>query len=393
MSDSPDDANNSQPLCLDITPDKLLVLRSNEIWWRDRYEMFLSHGYQLRPRLRPGWVPSWVANGKRPLQSEDFFSIIAPKNNIVDAVRTSDGEQVLLKKVKTEGSEIDLALYLSSPELREDPRNHCVPILDDFQDDADETITYIVMPLLREFDNPIFGSVNELLDFGDQIFEGLRFMHDHGVAHRYYHLMSACGAVPSYLLVHRDCATMNIMMDAKSMYPEGFHPLNKWCDRSGIETAAHYTRSERPPRYYFTDFGISSYFPPDCEPLVVGSEGRDFQVPELSKTVPYNPFKTDIFIIGNLFKNEFFNKYSNVDFLLPLITVMTQQDPKMRPTASEAQELWKHVRASVAIINRYWRLQERQNGYIGAVILDAVSFTRRALRVSQWAPNVSEILH
>ena len=35
----------------------------------------------------------------------------------------------------------------------------------------DENITYIVMPLLREFDNPKFGSVNELLDFGDQIFE------------------------------------------------------------------------------------------------------------------------------------------------------------------------------------------------------------------------------
>ena len=86
-------------------------------------------------------------------------------------MRTSDDEQVLLKKVETGGSEIRLALYLSSPELREDPRNHCVPILDHFQDDADESITYIVMPLLRGFDNPKFGSVNELLDFGDQIFE------------------------------------------------------------------------------------------------------------------------------------------------------------------------------------------------------------------------------
>ena len=76
MSDSLGVANNSPPLCLDITPDKLLVLRSHEIWWRDRYEMLLSHGYQLRPRLRPGWVPSWIANGKRPMQSEDFFALL-----------------------------------------------------------------------------------------------------------------------------------------------------------------------------------------------------------------------------------------------------------------------------------------------------------------------------
>ncbi|KAJ3473918.1 hypothetical protein NLI96_g12754 [Meripilus lineatus] len=373
MSDSPGVKNNSQPLCLDITPDQLLVLRPHETWWRDRYEMFLSNGYQLRPRLRPDWVPSWIANGKRPMQSEDFFCLITLKNNIVDAMRTSDGKQVLLKKVKTEGSELHLALHLSSPELREDPRNHCVPILDDFQDDADENITYIVMPLLREFDNPKFGSVNELLDFGDQIFEGLRFMHDHGIA-------------------HRDCATMNIMMDAGSMFPNGFHPVHKWCDRSGIETATYHTRSEHPPRYYFTDFGISSYFPPDSNPLVVGRDGRDSEVPELSWTVPYNPFKTDIFIIGNLFKNEFFYKYSNVDFLMPLILVMTEQDPNMRPTASEAEQMWKHVRASVSIINRYWRLKEREQGYLDAAMSDAISFARRALRVSQWAPDVNEML-
>lgn len=223
--------------------------------------------------------------------------------------------------------------------------------------------------------------------------------------------MSASGSMPSNNLLHRDCATLNIMMDARSMYPNGFHPVYKWRDLSATETATHYTRSECPPRYYFTDFGMSSYFPPDCDPLVVGCEGRDFEVPELSKTVPYNPFKTDIFIIGNLLKKEFFyvsshnlhsfecalkppsQRYSNVDFMYPLITILAEQDPKMRPTAYGAQQMWKHVRASVSIINRYWRLRGREDdGYLVIAIRDVISFVRRTIRLSQWAPTLNNML-
>lgn len=86
-------------------------------------------------------------------------------------MKTSNGDQVLIKKIKTGSDELRIGLYLSSSELREDPRNHCVPILDYFEDEEDETISFMVMPLLRHFDNPKFGPVNELLDFGDQIFE------------------------------------------------------------------------------------------------------------------------------------------------------------------------------------------------------------------------------
>lgn len=86
-------------------------------------------------------------------------------------MKTSNGDQVIIKKIKTGSNELRIGLYLSSPELKEDPRNHCVPILDHFQDEGDETVSFLVMPLLRKFDDPKFGSVNELLDFGDQLFE------------------------------------------------------------------------------------------------------------------------------------------------------------------------------------------------------------------------------
>lgn len=46
-------------------------LRDSEVAWRDRQNMLEQHGYLLRPRFRPGWIPSWVNTSKRPLLCED----------------------------------------------------------------------------------------------------------------------------------------------------------------------------------------------------------------------------------------------------------------------------------------------------------------------------------
>jgi hypothetical protein len=53
----------------------------------------------------------------------------------------------------------------------DDPTNHSVPILDTFVDNADESISYVVMPFLRLSDNPPFETVREVVDFTDQILE------------------------------------------------------------------------------------------------------------------------------------------------------------------------------------------------------------------------------
>lgn len=39
--------------------------------WVERCEFLESRGYRLRPRFRPGWVPSWHRTGQNPLYSED----------------------------------------------------------------------------------------------------------------------------------------------------------------------------------------------------------------------------------------------------------------------------------------------------------------------------------
>jgi hypothetical protein len=94
-------------------------------------------------------------------------------------------------------------------------------------------------------------------------------------------------------------------MDATHMYPHGFHPVDDLYLYDIRTPAPRISRLEAGVKYYYVDYGISSYFPPGSQrELVVGTAGRDRDVPELSKTVPYDPFKVDIFTIGNVLRGE-----------------------------------------------------------------------------------------
>ena len=49
-------------------PGDLNVL---ETWWVERQEALEAAGYMLRPRYRPGWIPSWRGTNKYHLDFED----------------------------------------------------------------------------------------------------------------------------------------------------------------------------------------------------------------------------------------------------------------------------------------------------------------------------------
>jgi len=66
--------------------------------------------------------------------------------------------------------------------LRANPSNHAVPLLDLIV--GNDEYDFIVMPVLRFFNDPPFVFVEEVLDFIQQTLEGLVFLHQAGVAHR-----------------------------------------------------------------------------------------------------------------------------------------------------------------------------------------------------------------
>ncbi|KAG5635226.1 hypothetical protein DXG03_005469, partial [Asterophora parasitica] len=90
----------------------------------------------------------------------------------LDAQSVKDGSLVCIKRItRVASDEVAIAEYLTSPELRRDSSNHCAPSLDSFQDPEDPGVRYMVMPILRPFEDPDFGARGEVVDFVTQILE------------------------------------------------------------------------------------------------------------------------------------------------------------------------------------------------------------------------------
>lgn len=100
---------------------------------------------------------------------------------------------------------------------------------------------------------------------------------------------------------------MNIMMDGYDLFPYGFHPSR----RDMIPSCENFARPRKridveSVRYYFIDFGISSYYEDlSSPPEAIGAACQDHDVPELSEYRTYDPFKVDIFTLGNQYKKSF----------------------------------------------------------------------------------------
>jgi hypothetical protein len=89
------------------------------------------------------------------------------------------------------------------------------------------------------------------------------------------------------------------------MFPDGFHPIHYRSLPDGVtHIRKSFSRTKAGVRYYISDFGMSTYFPADAPSrLVTGGVGRE-RAPELSWTVPYDPFMIDVYAIGMVLKRK-----------------------------------------------------------------------------------------
>ncbi|EIW83440.1 hypothetical protein CONPUDRAFT_136453 [Coniophora puteana RWD-64-598 SS2] len=322
-------------------------LSKGEAWWAERYQWLKDSGYQLRPRYAPDWKPSWHRTKKSIFNSED--GVPTWHAHLLDAVRTSDGKFVMLKLLKFQSSnpseaevgryEVEIGQKFSSEPLAADPSNRCVPIYDVLYPPNDDNSRILVMPLLRTLDDPQFDTIGEGVDFCDQIFVGLKFMHDNHVA-------------------HRDCSMINVMMEATSMFVGDWHPMNQNKTRDFAAYVKYYTRTQRPPRYYYIDFGYSRrYDPSTSDPREKVMIGGDDTVPEHqgNNPPPQNPFRTDIYCVGNVIRECLLNETRGFEFLVPLVAEMMHKDPKQRPSATEVVERFDNLTKGLSS----WKLRSR----------------------------------
>ncbi|KAJ6498032.1 kinase-like domain-containing protein [Mycena vitilis] len=319
----------------------------HEQFWIDHQQFLLSRGYLLRPRFRLGWVPSWTLSGSnfdpKRFNIRDFEDAVHEgRRNVLDAIRLSDGVKVVLKRIQTRTPEIGLGVYFNSPELLKHPHNRTYRLLDIIPLSDDDDFAIIVMPFLREFGTPVFRRLQEVVEAMRQFLQGLKFMHDHNVA-------------------HRDACAGNMVMDATRVIPGGYHFSQPWTE-NGVDFGVYWRARSfvSPVEYYFIDFGLSDYCPDGPEATRdVGVFGQDKTVPELSDTVPYNPFKVDVYQLGNAFA-DLVKKYPGMHAHFgSLAASMTRRDPYERPSASQTLSDFEDICSNLTAADLTSRLHLR----------------------------------
>ncbi|TBU31671.1 kinase-like domain-containing protein [Dichomitus squalens] len=314
------------------------ALSLTEIWWRDHQVWLQERGYMLRPRYRPDWIPSWASGKGKFWDYEDGHRF--PRGDILDATRISDGNMVGLKRIHQTAHpyEVEIANFLSSEPLLSDQRNHSVHIYEVLDVPDDDDMKILVMPMLRAFYDPRFLTVGEAVELFRQCFEGLCFLHDHHVA-------------------HRDVGELNIMMDPRPMFPRMFHFADSSQNREMTGSAKHYTRTWRPVKYFFIDFGLSRKHDPAAgPPRYPPIWGADRTVPEFRRSLkPCDPFPTDVYYMGNVIRQSFLQKFEGLEFMVPLVNDMVHDEPANRPTMEQVVARFDVLMGSLST----WRLRSR----------------------------------
>ncbi|KAF8217736.1 hypothetical protein K438DRAFT_1795553 [Mycena galopus ATCC 62051] len=99
---------------------------------------------------------------------------------------------------------------------------------------------------------------------------------------------------------HFDIAPKNLIMDETRVVPHGSHvSYPKAHDGYRGVFSSENRCSVGPIDYYYIDFGLSRHYSKGKDTALMMGTLRTFPtIPELSETVPYNPFKVAVFQLG-----------------------------------------------------------------------------------------------
>ncbi|CAE7106638.1 unnamed protein product [Rhizoctonia solani] len=336
----------------DIGDDRTQLTPAEQAWSSHQYYLE-SHGFILRPRLRQGWRAPWLGTRDDPSKYED--SIRITELGIADAIRASDGAQVVLKAVRNVSAttatplaqldELEILKRLHAPPYTGHVCNHAVPLLGSMRMPCTTEGSIAVLPLLRVHDDPPFVNVGEAVEFMKQVLRGLAFMHAQNVA-------------------HRDIKPSNIMMAGEVLYDEPFHPVAQSLSLDAQSILRPHARheldshrrhdGESAVRYYYINFSRASYLPPEATAngkskprLLRCLRGQLGRFPEAMLTTGHDPFKADVYCLGKYVIDGLITRHLVLAPFTSVARYMTRRDPRTRPTAAEAFAHFETIRGSL----------------------------------------------
>ncbi|KAJ7285802.1 kinase-like protein [Mycena rebaudengoi] len=108
-------------------------------------------------------------------------------DNLFRGTRVQDGIKVVIKAVHLRSREYDVVRFLSTPPLRDDPMNHCIPVLDliELPEEKPTPLAFIVMEQWSSqlIDEDVPCCLGLFIKAIRQCIEHIVFMHRHRVAH------------------------------------------------------------------------------------------------------------------------------------------------------------------------------------------------------------------
>ena len=103
------------------------------------------------------------------------------------------------------------------------------------------------------------------------------------------------------------------------MFPNGYHAFSQSFEPDFIRVARpKRRRGAKGIKYIIIDFGISSRFASvEDREFVYGCMAADPTIPELSDSLPYDPFSLDVYTLGNVYKQQLLEVRSPSYFAVP----------------------------------------------------------------------------
>ncbi|KAI0035083.1 kinase-like domain-containing protein [Vararia minispora EC-137] len=294
--DDDDDDSDVESATSFTSDDEDSSNRRQTPYWQEHRQLLHSRGFRLNTarNVRQYYEAYWANNPDphrrgcaeyqraRALHPDALCGDPGLPDNLFRGQRVSDGKRIIVKAVCLRSREAEIMRCLSTAPLRNDPRNHCIPVVDIIPVPS-HNITLIVM---EEWSSELIPDapccLHLFLNALQSCITHMVFMHEHHIA-------------------HLDISLRNLVTDYNG-------------------------------HYACINYELSQSFAGIANPRICTLRATEVP-PELERGESSDPFKVDVWAMGILMLRAGHLTNNLIPELIEVIQPMLNEHPSRRPNA------------------------------------------------------------